>query len=85
MLGRTSSPDLAVNLLARLSNVFGKGRPIKESNTLENVGETQFKKKNTIQIFFLKPVNPVAAQGFIILVYEVMCHCHVVSSDEMLN
>lgn len=53
MLGRTSSPDLAVNLLARLSNVLGKGKPIKESNTLENVGETQFKKKkNTIQIFF---------------------------------
>lgn len=54
MLGRASSPDLAVNLLARLSNVFGKGRPIKESNTLENVGETQFKKKkkNTIQFVF---------------------------------
>lgn len=55
MLGRTSSPDLAVNLLARLSNVFGKGRPIKESNTLENVGETQFKKKKKTQfswVFF---------------------------------
>lgn len=54
MLGRTSSPDLAINLLARLSNVLGKGRPIKERNTLEKFGETQFKKKqnNTIQIFF---------------------------------